>query len=285
MESKDSKNPSQGQKEQLEVQWKDSRLQPYLRWRRAVWRENYARERIMHLKVANTMAYVRTDWWIPKLTSKVKKVINQCNISKVFSTRPYGSTTITEMPSFRTKDGQPFKTGWVDLAGPLEYKITKKERGNYYVLFFSCSASRVVHQKVAVEEFQRKLNSFIARRKSPRHIIADNASAFKATASWMKKIRNSERLQDNLVREDITRQFNLSRSPWWEGMYERLIKNVKMTLRKTLGRAALSFEQLGAMIIDKGKHSNNRPLTYLEIDGGEEHVLTPNVLLWVQNVH
>ena len=101
----------------------------------------------------------------------------------------------------------------------------------------------------------------------------------------MKKIRNSERLQDNLVREDITRQFNLSRSPWWEGMYERLIKNVKKTLRQTLGRATLSFEQLGAMIIDKGKHSNNRPLTYLESDGGDEHVLTPNVLLWVQNAH
>ena len=65
----------------------------------------------MHLKVANTMAYVRTDWWIPKRKSKVKKVINQCNISKIFSTRPYGSPTITEMPSFRTKDGQPFETG------------------------------------------------------------------------------------------------------------------------------------------------------------------------------
>jgi len=65
--------------------------------------------------------------------------------------------------------------------------------------------------------------------KIPRHNSADNASVFKATASWMTKIGKSERLQDNLVREDITRQFKLSRSPWWEGMYERLIKKVKET--------------------------------------------------------
>lgn len=83
---------------------------------------------------------------------------------------------------------------------------------------------------MTVEEFQRKLNSFIARTKSLRHIIVDNASVFKATASWMKKVRKSDRLQDNLAREDITRQFNLSRSPLWDGTYERLIKNVKTTL-------------------------------------------------------
>ena len=73
----------------------------------------HAHEQIMHLGVANTMAHVRIEWWIPKLRSKVKKVINQCNTRKVFSTRPYGSTTTTG----------------VDFAGPLEYKITKKERG------------------------------------------------------------------------------------------------------------------------------------------------------------
>lgn len=30
---------------------------------------------------------------------------------------------------------------------------------------------------------------------------------------------------------------------------------------------------------------NNRPLTYLESEGGEEQILTPNVLMWVQNAH
>ena len=68
-------------------------------------------------------------------------------------------------------------------------------------------------------------------------------------------------------------------------MYERLIKEVKKTLCKTLSRTTLSFEQLETVIIDIEKHLNNRPLTYLESDGGEEQVLTPNVLMWGQNAH
>ena len=99
-----------------------------------------------------------------------------------------------------------------------------------------------------------------------------------------KKIRKSERLQDHLAREAITWQFNLSRSPWG-GMYERLIKDVKKTLYKTLGRMTLSFELLETVIIDIEKHLNNCPLTYLESDRGEEQVLTPNVLMWGQNAH
>ena len=39
------------------------------------------------------------------------------------------------------------------------------------------------------------------------------------------------------------------------------------------------------MIIDIEKHLNSRPLAYLESDGGEEQVLTPNVLMWGQNAH
>ena len=53
-------------------------------------------------------------------------------------------------------------------------------------------------------------------------------------------------------------------------MYERLIKDVKKTLYKTV-------------IIDIEKHLNNCPLTYLESEGGEEQVLTPNMLMWRQN--
>lgn len=74
-------------------------------------------------------------------------------------------------------------------------------------------------------------------------------------------------------------QFNLSRLPWWGGMYERPIKEVKMTLFKTIGRLHLSYEQVEAVVMDIERHLNNRPLTYVESDNGEELVLTPNVIM------
>ena len=126
---------------------------------------------------------------------------------------------------------------------------------------------------------------FIARRTRPKVMISANASVFKSTATWMKNIRKSERLQDYLARQDINWRFNLSRSPWWGGMYEGLIKNVKKTLYKILGRTHPIFEELEAVVIGVEKNLNNRPLTFLDSDGGEEQELTPNILMWGQNAH
>ena len=38
---------------------------------------------IKHLGMANIMAEIRKEWWIPKLRSKVKKMVNTCNVCKV----------------------------------------------------------------------------------------------------------------------------------------------------------------------------------------------------------
>ena len=68
-------------------------------------------------------------------------------------------------------------------------------------------------------------------------------------------------------------------------MYKRVIKDLKKTVYKTLVRTTLSFEQLETVIVDIERQMNNRSLTYLESGGGEEQVLTPNVLMWGQNAH
>ena len=68
-------------------------------------------------------------------------------------------------------------------------------------------------------------------------------------------------------------------------MYERLIKDIKKTLYKTLGNTLLKPEQLEAVIMDIERHLNNRPLTYVESDSGEEQVLTPNIIMWGKDSH
>ena len=87
------------------------------------------------------------------------------------------------MPRFQAEEGWLFETTGVDFAGLLDYKVTKKEQGKCYVLIFTGATSRAVHLEVTksqtVEEFQRKLNSFIARKTRPGLIISDNASVFK----------------------------------------------------------------------------------------------------------
>ena len=128
------------------------------------------------------MAKIRKERWIPKLRSKVKKMVNKCNFCKVFSTKPYGATATADMPQFRVEASKPFETTGVDFAGPFAFKIAKKEHGKSYVLLFTCATSRAVHLELTktqtAEEFQRKLNLFIARRTRPNFMISDNASVF-----------------------------------------------------------------------------------------------------------
>ena len=206
-----------------------------------------------------------------------KKYINNCNVCKVFATKPYGATETAVIPTFRTEVSRPFQHTGIDFVGPLYYRISKKEKGKAYILIFTCATSRAVHLELTrsqtAEEFQKKLNAFITRRTRPQRIVSDNAATFRATATWIKKIRKSEQLNDYLASQSITWQFNLSKSPWWGGFYERLIKEIKKTLYKTLGKTHLSFEQFENVLMDVERHLNNRPLTYVEDELGEGKVL------------
>ena len=83
------------------------------------------------------MAEIRKEWWIPKLRSKVKKMVNTCNVCKVFSTKPYGAAATADMPQFRVEASRPFDTTGVDFAGPIAFKIAKKEEGKCYILLFA----------------------------------------------------------------------------------------------------------------------------------------------------
>ena len=63
------------------------------------------------------------------------------------------------------------------------------------------------------------------------------------------------------------------------GFYESLIKEIKKTLYKTLGRSHPFFEGLESVIMDIERNLNKRPLTCVESEEGEEEVLTPNVIM------
>ena len=152
----------------------------------------------------------------------------------MFATKPYGTPTTSALPEFRTEVSRPFQYVGIDFAGPLKCKVSKTKEENAYVLIFTCATSKAVHLELTrtqtAEEFQRKLNAFITRRTRPERIISDNTATFKTTATWIKKIRKNEKLQYFLPQQEISWQFNPSESPWWGGMYVRLIKEIKKTV-------------------------------------------------------
>lgn len=72
--------------------------------------------------------------------------------------------------------------------------------------------------------------------------------------------------------------FNLEKAPWWGGVFERLIKSVKRCLRKTIGQANLSYDELLTTLAEVEMIVNSRPLSYVSTEDVEEP-FTPSHLL------
>jgi len=72
--------------------------------------------------------------------------------------------------------------------------------------------------------------------------MSDNAKTFKASYKEIQKVVRSEPVQQYLVNRKITWKFIIEKGPWWGGFWERLVQSVKRCLKKTIGRASLTFE-------------------------------------------
>ena len=72
-------------------------------------------------------------------------------------------------------------------------------------------------------------------------------------------------------------KFDLERSPWWGGCFERMVGCVKRCLRKVLGKAKLALDEIRTLEIEGAL--NNRPITYI-YDVVHIQPLTPSHLLY-----
>ena len=72
--------------------------------------------------------------------------------------------------------------------------------------------------------------------------------------------------------------FNLEKAPWWGGLFERMVQSVKRCLRKSIGSAKLSFDELYTALTEVEAIVNLRPISYLSSEDLEEP-LTPSHLM------
>ena len=72
--------------------------------------------------------------------------------------------------------------------------------------------------------------------------------------------------------------FNVEKAPWWGGIFERLIRSVKRCLRKVIGRARLTYDELLTIIVETEMIINSRPLSYILSDDLFE-AITPSHLI------
>ena len=109
-------------------------------------------------------------------------------------------------------------------------------------------------------------------------MISDNAKTFEAAAKVIRDVISSPKVQQCFEGIGIEWRFNVPKAPWWEGLFERLVRSTKRCLRKALGQAKLSYDELLTALIEIEMVINSRPLTYISADDLDEP-LTPSHLL------
>lgn len=130
---------------------------------------------------------------------------------------------------------------------------------------------------VFYKSFIRCLKRFSAKKGLPSMIISDNGITFKGASRTMKRIMKEPEVQDYLMDERIGWMFNIEQAPWWGGFFERMIQMMKRCVRKMVGRAVLTYEELLTVVTEVELIINSRPLTYLASSDIEEP-LTPSHL-------
>ena len=207
-------------------------------------------------------------YWIPKARSLVRFIIHRCVVCKRFEGAAYRGPPPPPLPTFRVQEEPPFTYTGVDFAGPLHIRTTGSSAINKaWICLFTCCIVRAVHLEIvtdmSTETFIRCLRRFSARRGMPRKFVSDNGKTFKATAKFLRTVFKDDVVLDHLAGVGIEWIFNIERAPWWGGVFERMVKSTKRCLKKMIGQAKLSLDEIHTAIVEIESIINSRPLSYI----------------------
>lgn len=244
---------------------------------------NQAHERVLHNGLKETLGEVRAKYWIPRGRSFTKKIIHKCVTCRRFEGLPFKAPPPPPLPECRLSETPAFSFTGVDFAGPLLVRATLASPSTkVWISLFTCYVTRAVHLDVVTDQstvaFIRCLKRFVARRGLPNRFISDNGKTFKAAAKYLDTVFKDGTLRRHLNGIGITWQFNVERAPWWGGAFERLVRSTKRCLKKLIGRAHISLDELTTVLAEIEAVLNSRPLSYVSTEDLEEPI-TPSHLV------
>jgi hypothetical protein len=248
-------------------------------------------KRLGHHGVPDTLASLRSEFWILKGRRFVQKILRKCVICRKVQGVAYSIPPSPPLPDFRVVRNKPFSGCGVDFLGPFRIQDTPK--GKVYkswFLSFVCGATRAVHLEAVktrqIGDFLNALSRFMSERGIPESFISDHEGSFKRASEELEQIVKSSRAQKYLKSNRISWNFYTEKSPNKGGFLERLNSNIKRTFSKILGSRISTFEEFRTLACHVHSTVNDRPLTYIFSDIASEcKALTPSMLLRGYNLN
>jgi hypothetical protein len=143
-----------------------------------------------------------------------------------------------------------------------------------YICLYTCAVVRAVllelTESLTTHEFVLCFRKFAARRSLPRTIYSDNAKTFKAAPEKLKEIYGTNAPKWKCI---------VPRAPWWGGFWERMVRNVKSVLKKSLVNALVTKAELETLLVEIEYIVNSRPLTQVTHVLENQRPICPNDFL------
>ncbi len=241
-----------------------------------------AHQTLLHSGVQSTLAQIRQRYWVPKGRVAVRRYLSKCITCRKCIGGPFQLPQMPPFPAHRIQKARPFQYTGIDYFGPVWVKYAS-EKIKIWVCLFTCLVIRAIHLEpitdMTSQSFLLSLRRFIGRRGSPSCIYSDNAGQFKHTNKTLNLAWNSIKTDEDTLNycssHQITWKFITERAPWCGGFYERLVGIIKSSLRKSIGRNFLRYEQFTTLLVEVEAVINTRPLTYLYNDVDSNTILRP----------
>ena len=239
----------------------------------------YYHNMVLHNGMKETLNQIRSKYWIPKIRNHIKRIIRKCLTCQKFEGKSFVYPPPPDLPKIRLSKDYPFTYTGVDYAGPLYVKDIYSKDGMFkcWIFLYTCASTRNLFLDLVPDCYSstciRALTRFFCNRGTPNLILSDNGSQFISTET-----------QAFATNKGVTWKFNLAAAPWWGGLFERFVRSVKRCLKKVLNNLRLDYEHMLTLLAQIQVVINNRPLTFMYDEPGEE-VLTPNHLLFGRKIN
>ena len=243
----------------------------------------------LHGGTIQTIAEIRTRFWIPACRNQVRKVIANCVTCCRFNSSSE-KPLMGDLPKSRiTVPSKAFQHVGLDFGGPFLCKSDSKDFTKAYLALFVCFASKAVHLEIVSDLTTQAciaaLRRFTSRRGCPATINSDNGSNFQGSLAELLKLKkilnDSTENSIQAVSAGLLIEWNFipPRAPHFGGLWEAGIKSAKKHLRRIMGNNILSFEELSTLFCQVENVLNSRPIGLVSDDPKDEVILTPGHLI------
>ncbi|CAG7784684.1 unnamed protein product [Allacma fusca] len=226
---------------------------------------------------------------LPEIRSARRKLIllvQEEALKKEFDDIRSGNVN-PKSPHYKLSPWIDSKDGLLKAGGRLENaKIPEEAHSSPTPSSYCYYAHIEAVSTLSTEGFIAALRRFVARRGRPSHIFSDNGTNFVSADKELKEIQAiltskefNTAVSRNLQNEEIEWQFNPPSAQHMGGLWESAVKSTKFHLKRVLGGADMTFDELSTALTQIEAALNSRPLCPDSTHPDEIAAITPGHFL------